>query len=93
MVLKENKEFAINGKQKDSAPEETSVVSSTTVMSVQNQQKTAPYSEPPTQRGRSASRERSLRGRSLSGKSNRQPCKNILKGSWHQIILRVLASS
>ena len=33
----DNKEFAINGKQKDSAPEETSVVSSTTVMNVQDQ--------------------------------------------------------
>ena len=43
--------------------------------------KTAPSSEPPTPRGRSASRKWSLRGRSQSGKSNRQPCKNLLKGT------------
>ena len=93
MVLFENKEFAINGKQKDSAPEETSVVSSTTVMSVQNQQKTAPKLSHQHKRGRSASGEGSLRGWSPSGKSNRQPCKNFLEGSWRQITLRVLASS
>ena len=40
--------------------------------------KTAPPSEPPTPpRGR----KRSLRGRSPSGKTNRQPCKNFLKGA------------
>ena len=42
-------------------------------------QKTAPPSEPPTQRGRSASRERNLRDRSPSGKFDQQPCKNFLK--------------
>ena len=36
MVLKEEKEFAISGKQKGSAREETNAVSGTTVMSVQN---------------------------------------------------------
>ena len=36
MVLKGDKEFAINGKQKNSEGEETNAVSSTTVMSVQN---------------------------------------------------------
>ena len=36
VVLKGDKEFAINGKQKGSVREETSVVSSTTVMSVQS---------------------------------------------------------
>ena len=35
--------------------------------------KTFPSSEPPTQKGRSASRKRSLRGRSPSGRTNRQP--------------------
>ena len=38
--------------------------------------KTAPPSEPPTPRGRSASRKRRLRGRSPSGKTDRQPCLN-----------------
>ena len=42
---------------------------------------TAPPSEPPTPRGRSVSRKRSLRGRGPSGKTNRQPCKNFLKGT------------
>ena len=37
VVLKEEKEFAISGKQKDSVREETNAVSSTTVMSVRNQ--------------------------------------------------------
>ena len=53
--------------------------------------KTTPSSEPPTQRGRSASRKGILRGRSPFGKSNRQPCKDFLKGicatflcdNWH----------
>ena len=36
VVLKEDKEFAVNGKQKASVREETRVVSSTTEMSVQN---------------------------------------------------------
>ena len=36
MVLKEDKDNAINGKQKDSVREETSVVSSTMKISVQN---------------------------------------------------------
>ena len=43
--------------------------------------KTAPPSEPPTPRGKSALRKMSLRGRSQSGKSNRQPCKHSLKGT------------
>ena len=42
--------------------------------------KTAPSSEPPTLRGRSASRKRSVSCTNHSGKSNRQPCKNFLKG-------------
>ena len=42
--------------------------------------KTAFPSEPPTQRGRSASRKRKLRGRSPSGKFARQSCKDCLKG-------------
>ena len=92
VVMKGHKEFAINGKQEGSVREETMAVSGTTVMSVQNQKpKTTPSSELPTQRGRSASRERTLRGRSPSGKSIRQPCKDFLKGictklpcdSWH----------
>ena len=42
--------------------------------------KAVPSSEPPTLRGGSASRVGSLKGRSQSEKSNRQPCKNFLKG-------------
>ena len=54
--------------------------------------KSAPPSEPPTQRGRSASRKKkNLRGWSPSGKFARRPCKVYLKGictkspcdSWH----------
>ena len=36
MVLKDEKEFAVSGKQKGSVREETNAVSGTTVMSVQN---------------------------------------------------------
>ena len=43
--------------------------------------KTAPSSEPPPPRGRSASRKRNLRGRSPSGKTNRLPCRDFLKGT------------
>ena len=43
--------------------------------------KTAPSSEPPTPRGRSVSRKRNLRGRSPSGKINRLPCRDFLKGT------------
>ena len=43
--------------------------------------KTAPPSEPPTKRGRSAPKKKNLRGRSPSGKLDRQPCKNFLKGT------------
>ena len=42
--------------------------------------KTAPPSKPPTQRGRSASKKKSLRGRSPSGKFARPLCKEYLKG-------------
>ena len=41
---------------------------------------TAPPSEPPTQRGRCASRTMSLRGRSPSGKFARLPCRDYPKG-------------
>ena len=75
--MKEDKENAINGKQMDSVREETSVVSVTMKISVQ---KNAPLPEPPTQRGRSASREKNLRGQSPSGKFARQPCRDYLKG-------------
>ena len=68
--------------KKGSVREETNAVSGTTVMSVQKPTpKTAPPSEPPTPRGRRASRKRSLRGRSPSGKTSRQPCKNFLQGT------------
>ena len=42
--------------------------------------KTAPPSELPTQRGSSASMRTNLRGRSPSGKFDRQPCRNFLRG-------------
>ena len=75
VVLKEDKEFAINGKQNDSVREETSAVSGTMAISAQNRhQKTAPPSESPNQRGRSASRKKSLKGWRPSGKFARQPC-------------------
>ena len=81
VVLKEDKETAINGKQKDNVREETNVVSGRPVMNVQTRhRKPAPPSEPPTQRGRSASRKKNLSGRSPLGKFARQLCKDFLNG-------------
>ena len=74
-------ENAINGKQKDSVREETSVVSGTTEMSVQNRHPKPIHPLRHTQRGRIASRKKNLRSRSPSGKTNRQPCNNFLKGT------------
>ena len=51
--------------------------------------KTAPPSEPPSQRGRSASRKKHLKGRSTSGKFARQTCRDYLKGN-HLVIIGIL---
>ena len=51
--------------------------------------KTAPSSEPPTPRGRIGLIKRSLRGRSPSGKTNRQPCKDILKGICMRLLVPI----
>ena len=82
-VLKEDKENAINAKQKDSDREETSVVSGTMKISVQNRlQKSLHPLNHQHKEVECASRKKNLRGRrSPSGKSNRQPCKNFLKGT------------
>ena len=48
--------------------------------------KAAPPCVPPTPRGRSAWRKRSLRRRSQSGKSIRQQCKNFLKGTCTRLL-------
>ena len=72
VALGEEKEFAISGKQKVSVRVETNAVSDTRIMIVQNRHPiTAPASEPPTLRGRSASRKRNLKGWSPSEKFNR----------------------
>ena len=69
--------FAISGKLKGSVREETTENNDR----AKPTPKTAPSSEPPTPRGRTASRERNLRGRSPSGKTNRQLCRDFLKGT------------
>ena len=82
MVLKEENEFAISGKQEGSVREETNAVSSTSVMKLRNRhQKPLHPLNHQHPRGRSASRKRSLRGRSPYSKTSRQPCKNFLKGT------------
>ena len=92
MVLKEDKETAINGKRKVSVLDETSVVSGTMKISVQSRhQKTLhplnhQLKEVEVHRGK-----KNLRGQSPSEKFARQPCKDYLKGictkslsdSWH----------
>ena len=74
VVLKEDYEFVLNGKQKDSVREETHVVSCTTVMNVQNQHQ-KPLHPLSHQHQEVAMRreKRNFRGRSPSGKINRQP--------------------
>ena len=79
-VLKEDKENALCGTQKGQCSrvnkcgfrhDEDERAKSTP--------KTAPFSEPPTQRGGSASRKKNLRGPSPSGKFARQQYKDNLK--------------
>ena len=82
VVLKEDTENAINGKQKDSGRVEIIVDSSTMGISARNRhQKSAPSSEPLAQKdGRSASRRKSLRGwspRKFAGQS----CRDYMKGN------------
>ena len=92
VVLKEEKVFAVSGKQKGQCSRGDRCSSRHDGYErAKPTPKTAPPSEPPTPRGRSASTERSFRGRSPSAKTNPQPCKNFLKGtctklpcdSWH----------
>ena len=80
--MREEKEFATTGKQKVSVREETNAVSDTRVMIVKNrhQKPLHPLSHHHQEVG-VRREERSLRGRSPSGKTNRQPCKNLLKGT------------
>ena len=80
VALKEEKESAIIGKQKGSVREETSAVSDTRVMIVQSrhQEPLHPLSHQ-HQEVEVRREKRSLRGRSQSGKSNRQPCKTSCK--------------
>ena len=58
MALREEKEFAIRAKQKNSVREEANVVSDTSHDREKPTPKTAPSSEQPTPRGRSASRKK-----------------------------------
>ena len=80
VVLKKDQENAINGKQKDSVREEIIAVSDTMKIGVPIL-RSAPPSEPPTEKdGGNTSRRKSLRSRSPSGKSVRQPCRDYIKG-------------
>ena len=67
--------------KKGSVREETSAVSGTTGMSVQNRHQ-KPLHPPSHQQKEVEVRrgKKNLRGRSPSGKFGRQPCKNFLKG-------------
>ena len=102
VVLSEDKENAIPGKQEeDSFREETSVVSGTVKISVQNcHQKPLHPLESPTQRGISASKKKNLGGRSPSGKFARQPRKDHENGIctkspcdyWHPPVCQIYKS-
>ena len=84
MVLKEDKEFALNGKQMESVREETNAVSGTSAP------KTAPRSEPPTPRGRSAwpggwgpQGMRTISGGGPVRVPNLRVCKHLFTSEWH----------
>ena len=81
VVLKGDKEFAINGKLKGQCSRGDKCSSRhDSGERAKSTLKTNPSCDPQTQRGRSASRKGTLRGRSPSGKIDRQPCKDFLKG-------------
>ena len=74
--IESGKEFAISGTQKGQCPRgDQCSFRHDGYERAKPTPKTAPPSEP------GASRKRSLRGRSPSGKTNRQPCKNFMKGT------------
>ena len=80
VVLKEDKESAINGKQKGQCSRgDKCSFGHDEDKRAKPTPKTAPPSEPPTQRGKSASRKKNPRGWSPSGNFAQQQCKNYLK--------------
>ena len=91
-MLRGAKEFAVNGKQKGSVRKETKAVSGTTVMSVQNQHQKPLHLLSHQHKEVEVRREKGSSEVGVpSGKSNRQPCKDFLKGictklpcdNWH----------
>ena len=81
-MFKEDKENAINGKQKDSVREGDKCSFQHDVdKRAKPTPKTAPHHESPKPRGRRASRKKSPRGWSPPGKTNRQQCQKFLKGT------------
>ena len=81
-MLKEGTENAFNGKQKDSVREETSVVSGTMKISVQNRhQKPLHFLKLQHKEAEARREKKNVFGRSPSGKFDRQPCTDYLKGT------------
>ena len=82
MPLKEEKVFVISGKKKGSVRREANAVSGMRVTIVQHrQQKPLHPLSHQHQKVEVCREKRSFRGRSPSGNTNRQPCKNFLKGA------------
>ena len=80
-MLKEDKENATNGKQKGQCSRgDKCSFRHDEDKRAKPTPKTAPPSEPPTQRGRRESRKKKLRGRGPPGKFARLPCEDFLKG-------------
>ena len=77
VVLKDAKENAINGMRKDSDREDT--FPARWWNACKTDTKTGPFSEPPTQKRRNASKKKNHKARNPSGKVARQPCKHYLK--------------
>ena len=83
MVFKEDKENAINGKQKGQCSKGDKC--SFRHDSDDRAKSTPKPLHPLSHQHRSVSRRRNLRGRSPSSKSNRQPCRDYLKGIFNKL--------
>ena len=101
MSLKEEKVLVISGKKKANVRRQTSAVSSMKVTIVHNKNRTRMplhSAEPSMTRGRSVSRERSIKGKSDPGIILRQLCRYYLKGTctrslceyWHAFECQLL---
>ena len=90
LVLKEDKEFAISGKQKDSVREEINEVSGTTMMNVRNQHQEPLHPLSHQHKGEEVRREK---GASEAGVRLGSPIDSRAKTSWMVLALNYLVTT